>query len=63
MVTSEQIVTTRKRLRKSQGELAADFGVNLTTVWRWENEGVPEQGVASKALEKWVSDNSEPGVA
>lgn len=43
-----------KTLRKSRGwtrqEMADHFGVNLTTVLRWENKGVPERGAARRAI-------------
>ncbi len=59
MATSEQIILTRKRLRMTQGELAAHFGVNLATIWRWENNGVPENGLAAKSLDAWIEDHRE----
>lgn len=57
MVTSAQLIETRKRLGLSQAELGRHFGVNIATIWRWENEGVPSQGAASGAVAKWVADN------
>lgn len=32
----EKIATERKRLGKTQGQLAADLGVSRQTVYRWE---------------------------
>ena len=32
----ENIATERKRLGKTQGQLAADLGVSRQTVYRWE---------------------------
>lgn len=63
MVTSEQIVKTRKRLGLSQAALGRHFGVNIATIWRWENEGVPEQGTAAGAIEKWIEAHSEERAA
>ena len=41
----------RKRLGESQEEFATRFGVNQSTVNRWENGGVPEHGPARIAVE------------
>lgn len=44
------------RLRQAKGwtqtQMAEHFGVNLSTVWRWENEGIPERGATRKAIER-----------
>ena len=58
MVTSEQIAATRKRLKMSQADLGRLLGVNIATVWRWENVGVPTQGTAAGTLSKWVEDHA-----
>lgn len=63
MVTPEQLIETRKRLGLSQAELGKHFGVNIATIWRWENEGVPTQGAAAGAIEKWVADNVQSEAA
>lgn len=49
-----------KRLRKirnwTQTKMGEHFGVDLSTVWRWENEGLPSRGVTFKAIEReWIS--------
>lgn len=44
--------TLRKRLRLTQSQLAEKIGVNLATVWRWENEGIPTRGPARAYLDK-----------
>lgn len=50
---SEQI--TIKRLREarnwSRQDAAKHFGVNLTTILRWENNGIPSRGPARRAIE------------
>jgi transcriptional regulator with XRE-family HTH domain len=44
-----------KKLREARGwtrqEMANHFGVNLTTVLRWENNGIPLRGSAKRAIE------------
>lgn len=42
----------RQKLKLSQPELAKRAGVNVSTVWRWENEGVPENGPARAFLDQ-----------
>lgn len=44
------IPTLRKALRLTQSQLAEMAGVNLSTVWRWENGGVPKRGPARAFL-------------
>lgn len=39
----------RRHLGLTQTELAEKAGVNLSTVWRWESEGIP-RGVAKTFL-------------
>lgn len=41
----------RKRHKLTQADLARLAGVDLSTVWRWENEGVPKRGPARAFLE------------
>ena len=46
------VLDIRKRLNWSRAQLAEEAGVNVSTVSRWENDGVPEKGTARKLLEK-----------
>jgi len=43
-----------RKLREARGwsrqNMADHFGVNLTTVLRWENNGVPNRGPARRAI-------------
>nr|WP_142416921.1 helix-turn-helix transcriptional regulator [Bartonella massiliensis] len=41
----------RKHLNLTQDEMAALLGVNKSTVWRWEKNGVPSRGTVSYLLE------------
>lgn len=47
-----------RQLRKARGwtqdEMAAYFGVDKATVWRWENRGVPIRGPARQAIERAI---------
>lgn len=45
------LTAIRERLGITQAELARRAGVDLSTVWRWENQGVPTRGPARAFLE------------
>lgn len=50
----------RKRRVWTQEEMGAFFGVDKSTVWRWENEGIPARGLARKAIEReWAASQLE----
>lgn len=51
-----EIAETRKRLGKSQAELARRLGTNQSTVSRWEKRGIPEHGIAQLAIERVVQE-------
>ncbi len=36
----------------TQDDMAAHFGVDKATVWRWENIGIPKRGTSRKAIER-----------
>ena len=55
MVTSEQITTARKRLGENMDVFAMRFGVNRTTIFRWETKG-PPRGAAQIALERVLAE-------
>ncbi len=46
------IPAIRKALNLTQSQLAEMAGVNLSTVWRWENDGVPKRGPARALLDR-----------
>lgn len=48
----------RAALGLTQSELAEKAGVNVATVWRWENEGVPKRGPARAFLDRLAMDAS-----
>lgn len=46
----------RAKLGLTQADLAAKAGVNVTTVWRWENDGVPTRGPARAFLNQLAAE-------
>lgn len=60
METAINITLLRKKRHWTQGDMADHFGVDKSTVWRWENEGIPARGVSRKAIEReWKEAMSE----
>lgn len=49
----------RKALNLTQSQLADLAGVNLSTVWRWENGGVPKRGPARAFLNRLSMEAAE----
>ncbi|WP_132314107.1 helix-turn-helix domain-containing protein [Martelella mediterranea] len=45
-----------KELRAERGwsrsDMASYFGVDVSTICRWENSGIPSRGMTRKALER-----------
>ncbi|HEU5019657.1 MAG TPA: helix-turn-helix transcriptional regulator [Pseudolabrys sp.] len=56
MSTEIDLKALRKRYNWTQAELAARAGVDVATVWRWENEGLPKRGPARAFLEHLAAD-------
>lgn len=56
MITGEEVKAARKRLGENQAQFAARFGVDQSTLHRWENKGVPEHGAAKLAVERVLRD-------
>lgn len=52
MVTAEMIRTAREGVGESQTKFGERFGVDQSTVHRWETEGPPTRGPARKAIER-----------
>lgn len=41
-------------LKESQARFGERFGVDQSTVHRWETEGLPDRGAARRAVEKMI---------
>lgn len=50
------LAAIRRSLKLTQPQLAEMAGVNLSTVWRWENEGVPKRGAAKAFIDRLIAD-------
>lgn len=49
-----QLKDIRQRLRESQATFAKRFGVDQSTIHRWETKGIPVHGAARKVVERFV---------
>ena len=57
MVTAEQIKTARTEVAKeSQEAFGQRFGVDQSTIHRWETDGPPARGPGRMAIERVLSE-------
>ena len=59
MLTPAILRSTRERLGETQAQFARRFGVDQTTIHRWESDGLPERGPARMALERVIAEVGE----
>ena len=52
----EQIKVARTNLGETQAVFAARFGVDQSTVHRWEENGVPDRGTTAFLIEKVLAE-------
>lgn len=50
------LASIRADLELTQAELAAQAGVDVATIWRWENDGIPKRGPAKAFIERLAKD-------
>jgi len=55
MVTGTELKAARDQLGDTQAAFGARFGVDQSTVHRWEKRGVPETGTARMAVESLLA--------
>lgn len=55
-ITGETIKAAREALKETQAAFAERFGVNQSTIDRWESKGPPGKGTASRAIERVLSE-------
>lgn len=63
MATSDDIKRVRERRKESQEAFAVHFGVDQTTIHRWETSGVPSRGPAGALIERVLIDLGREGVS
>ena len=56
MVTADTIKQSRQRVGESQADFAKRFGVDQSTIHRWETQGPPRNGTASLIIKRVISE-------
>lgn len=56
MVSADKIRSARQALGESQAAFGERFGVNQSTVDRWETNGSPTRGAARRAIERFLDE-------
>lgn len=56
MTISNDIKRVREERKESQEAFAGHFGVDQTTIHRWETGGVPSRGPAAALIERVLAD-------
>jgi DNA-binding transcriptional regulator YiaG len=51
MITGLQIKRAREHLQENQTQFAGRFGVDQSTIHRWESNGLPDRGTALIAVQ------------
>lgn len=59
MVTAEQIRGARERLKESQIEFGRRFGVDQSTIHRWETNGPPQRGSAKLLIDQFLARHAD----
>lgn len=59
MISADKIKQTRLKLGESQAAFGDRFGVNQSTIHRWETEQPPQSGPAAKMLDQILSEAAE----
>ena len=55
MPSTDEIKAARKQLGESQAAFGARFGVDQSTVHRWETDGLPSRGAARVAVKNLLA--------
>ncbi len=58
-MTGEELLKIRKARRWTQPKMAAELGVTVTTLWRWEKGASPIGAMAEKSIERLANETSE----
>jgi len=56
MLTGAELKKARELLKESQEAFGARFGVDQSTIHRWESVGSPKRGAARRSIERLLSD-------
>lgn len=60
MPTAETVKQAREALGESQEAFGRRFGVDQSTIHRWETDGLPDRGTTKMAVERVLADLAAP---
>jgi DNA-binding transcriptional regulator YiaG len=61
MVTAEKVRAARSNLGETQAKFGSRFGVDQSTVHRWETTGVSDRGTARVLMQRFLEEiGAEP---
>lgn len=60
MLSRDALKTARLQLGESQAAFGRRFGVDQSTIQRWEAKGPPKRGTAAMTIERVLTDLSIP---
>lgn len=63
MMFAEALKMAREGLKETQEQFGRRFGVDQSTVHRWENEGVPDRGTSRMAVGRVLAELAEDAPA
>ena len=58
MISADQIKQARKKLGESQAAFGGRFGVDQSTIHRWETDSPPQTGPAAKLLDRFFGNGA-----
>lgn len=59
-LSGDDLRAARERLGESQAQFGERFGVDQSTIHRWETDGISDRGTTKLAVERVLADISSP---
>lgn len=59
-ISGDDLRAARERLGESQSQFGERFGVDQSTIHRWETAGISDRGTTKLAVERVLGDISSP---
>lgn len=60
MLSADDIKNARAKTRETQAKFAERFGVDQSTIHRWEQDGPPQTGPAARGIEVIIEELNAP---
>lgn len=59
-LSGDELKATRERLGESQSQFGERFGVDQSTIHRWETDGISDRGTTKLAVERVLAELPAP---